>query len=281
MTSNFDEIKEQQRKSWNKFSPGWKKWDSFVMDWLKPIGDKCLEHANLKQGDLILDVATGTGEPGLTAATKIGQGEVIGIDLAEDMIKIAQENTKSRGIDNYRAISVDACNTHFEDSYFDSIVSRHGVMFFPDPVGGLSELVRVLKQGGKIVVSAWAEPQNNPWATTIQEIINEKIDMTPAPKDRPGLFRCAEPGFLTSMLKEAGLGATEQVELRGTKTYPSPQSYWDFMTDVAAPISLALADVDSQTYDEIQEEVCNTVQSRSTNGEFSFDWSAWIGWGTK
>ena len=62
------EVREQQRESWNKFAPGWQKWDSFTMRFLKPLGDAMIESVDFKETDNVLDIATGTGEPGLTIA---------------------------------------------------------------------------------------------------------------------------------------------------------------------------------------------------------------------
>ena len=75
-------IIQQQRELWNTFSPGWEKWDAFVMEWLRPIGEALVQAVKLEEHDVVLDVATGTGEPGLTAATKVKKGKVIGIDVA-------------------------------------------------------------------------------------------------------------------------------------------------------------------------------------------------------
>ena len=56
-------IREQQRESWDKFSPGWKKWDNLFMEFLKPMGDEIIRLLNPKYNDVVLDVASGTGEP--------------------------------------------------------------------------------------------------------------------------------------------------------------------------------------------------------------------------
>ena len=73
MEPKLEEIREQQKATWDKFSPGWKKWDEFTMNFLKPMGDAIITHLQLKNNDSILDVATGTGEPGLTIAAMWAQ----------------------------------------------------------------------------------------------------------------------------------------------------------------------------------------------------------------
>ena len=92
MEQQLEQIRNQQKESWNKFSAGWKKWDNLVMDFLKPMGDEIIRLIDPQKNDIILDVAAGTGEPGLTIASMLNGGKVIITDLAEDMLTIAQEN---------------------------------------------------------------------------------------------------------------------------------------------------------------------------------------------
>src|ERR1700761_7070041 len=92
------QIREQQKNSWNKFSPGWGKWDTFTMKFLKPMGDVIIEKLRIKPDDEVLDIATGTGEPGLTIATMATRGKVTATDLSDGMLKIAAENALARNL---------------------------------------------------------------------------------------------------------------------------------------------------------------------------------------
>jgi len=89
MEKQFEQIREQQKESWNKFSSGWKKWNDLTMDFLKPVGDEIIRSIDPKNGQIILDVAGGTGEPGLTIAGMLNGGKVIITDLSQDMLEIA------------------------------------------------------------------------------------------------------------------------------------------------------------------------------------------------
>ena len=95
MEPQLVEIRDQQKASWNKFSAGWKKWDTLMMDFLKPVGDAIIQSIDLKNSDTVLDIAAGTGEPGLTIASKVTSGKVVITDLSPDMLKIAEENDQS------------------------------------------------------------------------------------------------------------------------------------------------------------------------------------------
>ena len=88
-TTQLDDVRNKQRESWNKFSSGWKKWDQLTMDFLRPVGDAILRSIPFKDNYQVLDIASGTGEPGLTAASIVRNGKVVGTDLSEDMVAIA------------------------------------------------------------------------------------------------------------------------------------------------------------------------------------------------
>ena len=101
MEAQLVQIREQQKEVWNRFSPGWKKWDDLTMNFLKPMGDEIIQLIRPKGVDVVLDVASGTGEPGLTIATKLRGGIVIATDLSEGMLEVARENAARRGIKNF------------------------------------------------------------------------------------------------------------------------------------------------------------------------------------
>ena len=77
MEQQLEQIRQQQKESWNKFSGGWKKWDGLVMDFLKPMGDEIIRLLDPHKNDIILDIASGTGEPGLTIASWLHGGKVM------------------------------------------------------------------------------------------------------------------------------------------------------------------------------------------------------------
>src|ERR1700712_866441 len=100
MDFQSQQIRDQQKDSWNKFSAGWKKWDELTMRFLKPFGDEMINLIKPKDGEVILDIATGTGEPGLSIAAMIPNGKVILTDLADEMLKIAADNAANGGLKN-------------------------------------------------------------------------------------------------------------------------------------------------------------------------------------
>ncbi|HUR67119.1 MAG TPA: class I SAM-dependent methyltransferase, partial [Chitinophagaceae bacterium] len=163
MEKQLEEIRDQQKASWNKFSPGWKKWDELTMDFLKPMGDEIIKSIQPNGKDKVLDIAAGTGEPGLTIAGMLDGGSVMITDLAEDMLVVAKENAAIRGVTNVEFKAADVCELPFPDNSFDAISCRMGFMFFPDMQLAANEMLRVLKPGGRLATSVWDGPEKNIW----------------------------------------------------------------------------------------------------------------------
>lgn len=252
--ASHEEIIFSQKQSWNTFSGGWQKWDPFIQNWLGPVGDAINQKASLKAGDRVLDAATGTGEPGLSAAKIVGAGEVVGTDVAEEMVHFARGNAKKQGIANFSAVVAATSKLSFKDNSFDAAISRFGVIFAPDVLSDIRELMRVVKPGGKISAGVWAEPVKNPWATIIPKMIQEIMHLPPLPAGAPGIFRCAEPNSLPNIMTEAGLRDVGKIEVRGGFVADSPEQYWNFMTEVAAPVAGALSGADDTVRGQIHKK---------------------------
>ncbi len=271
-----EELIQKQRELWNTFSPGWRKWDSFVMRWLQPIGKKLIETVQLREDDIVLDIATGTGEPGLTAATQVKKGKVIGTDVAEAMISLAQENAKKRGISNYHAQVNDASHLPFQDNTFSVILCRFGVMYFADPQADIKEMVRVLKHSGRIACSAWSQPEKNPWATTSGRTVQEILQLSPPEPNAPGIFRHAQPGSLAKLFQGAGLRNIREIEVKGELLFDSAEQYWEYTMDVIAPVAVALSKVDALTREKVKQAMLVKARSFEKKGKIVFPWSSWV-----
>jgi len=281
MEQQLEEIREQQKASWNKFSPGWKKWDDLTMDFLKPMGDEIIRLLKPENNDVILDVAGGTGEPGLTIASMLKDGKVSITDLAENMLEIAHENAKKRGIKNIEIHACDVCELPFDDNTFDAISCRKGFMFFPDMLLAAKEMARVLKPGGRIAASVWNVPEKNFWITAIMGTISRNMELPPLPPGAPGMFRCAEDGFMSDLFSKAGLKNISIYEITGKLNSKTTDVYWEMMTEIGAPIVAALSSADDNMREKIKSEVYQVVSEKYPDGNVIMDSSAIVIYGEK
>ena len=281
MEQQLEQIRDQQKQSWNKFSAGWKKWDELVMDFLKPMGDEIIRLLNPQKTDVILDVASGTGEPGLTIAAKLSGGKVIITDLADHMLEIARENAESRGIYNIETVTCDVCDLPFPDNTFDAISCRFGFMFFPDMLLAANEMVRVLKPGGKIATSVWNIPEKNFWVTAIMGTINKNIELPPPPPGSPGMFRCAKDGLISDIFSQVGLKNISQTEIFGKLNCKTSDAYWGMQTEVGAPIVAALSKASDDMKEKIKIETYAALSQKYPDGNIIIDSSALVIYGEK
>lgn len=281
MNQQLIQIRDQQRHTWDRFSAGWKQWDKFVVNWMAPIGEQLIQSANLRDTSQVLDVAAGTGEPGLSAAKLVPKGKVTITDLSERMLEVASENAAHLGLANVVTRQCDASELPFADESFDAVMCRFGFMYFPDINLALREMVRVSRAGAHICSAVWGAPEKNSWATTIMGAIAANVEVPPAPRDAPELFRCAAPGLMIDAYREAGLEKVTETEVAGVLLFESPEQYWNFITSVSAPVVAGLAEADEPTREKIRRTVCELAQQTADNGQARLDWSALVVSGEK
>ena len=130
-----------------------------------------IDRLEIAQQQQHLDIAAGTGEPGLSVATCAPKGHVVLTDLSVEMLDIAARRAIAQGILNFETRVCSADNLPFDDATFDSVSVRFGYMFFPAVAAATAEFVRVLKPGGRVCASVWVKPESNPWTTIAMDAI--------------------------------------------------------------------------------------------------------------
>ena len=269
MEPDLEKIREVQRDAWNKSSVGWKKWDDMTMNFMKPTGDEIIRALQLKETDTVLDVATGTGEPGLTMATMLAHGKVIATDLAEQMLAIAAENAANRNIKNFETRCCDVSAFPFADNTFDAISCRFGFNLFPDMQLALNEMVRVLKPGGRIAAGVWGAAEKNTWIATSMSTMITMLQLKPPAPGAPGIFRCAEQGLMAGLFAKAGLKNITQKEVAGKLKCDTIDLYWRFITETSSPVAFSKAD--DPLKEKIKEEILGKVKQKYPEGNIAFD----------
>jgi ubiquinone/menaquinone biosynthesis C-methylase UbiE len=279
MEPDLEKLREVQKEAWNKSSAGWKKWDDINMKFLKPMSDEIIRKLNLKDDGIVLDVATGTGEPGLTIAALVKNGKVIGTDLSEKMLAVAEENARKRYIKNFETICCDVAALPFENDTFTAITCRLGFNLFPDMNLALSEMIRVLKPGCRIVASVWNVPEKNPWVSTSMQTMITMLQLAPPQPGAPGIYRCSQPGLMADLFANAGLKNIQQNEIEGKLEFDDSTTYWNFITEVASPVAFFKADPALQQ--QIKQAVLDKVSQKNNNGGIALESNAIVIWGEK
>ena len=269
MEQHLEKIRDVQKEAWNKSSAGWKKYDEMMMKFLEPMNVEMIRMLNIKEDDHILDVATGTGEPALTIATLVKNGKVVGTDLSESMLLVADEKAAERNITNFETVCCDVSELKFDDNSFDIITCRLGFMFFPDIQMALYEMLRVLKPGGQIVVSVWGNPDKNFWIRASMETMISRLSLPSPPAGAPGLFRCSGKGSMQDHLKQAGFINIKENNISGKLNCENIENYWNFISEVASP--LAFSKADDATRHLIKDEVLSKVLNKCTDNKIELE----------
>ncbi len=262
-------IRDQQRATWDQFSKGWRDWDSTFISMLAPIGSEMIAALEPAPGSSHLEVAAGTGEPGLTIARLMGTGRVVLTDLSAKMLDVATDRAAAQGIDWVETVVAGVDDLPFEAESFDTISVRFGYMFFPDIPAAISRLASLLRPGGRLSGSVWVAPQDNPWASVPMTSAAAHVDLPTPPPDAPGLWRCAAPGSVSSLYSAAGLVDVREVDVFGALELPSVEEYWAFINEVTAPVVAALTGASDEIRRAVHDEVITQVAPYVTGGKVS------------
>jgi SAM-dependent methyltransferase len=262
-----DEVRDVQRETWAGLSAGWEKWDSVIMDQLGPVGAAIIERLGIAEDHQHLDIAAGTGEPGLSIARLSPKGRVVLTDLVAEMLHIAARRARAQGIANIETKVCSADDLPFDDATFDSVSVRFGYMFFPDVAKATAEFARVLKPGGRLCSSVWVKPEENPWTTIAMQAIATEAVIAPPDPDRPNMFRCAAPGYVSALYEAAGLRDVAEWDVDVELVTRSPAQYWEMISEHVSLAVAALQQVDEPARKRIRATAIAKVSAFEKDGK--------------
>src|ERR1700675_2150073 len=212
------------------------KWKAKSAAMGKAVTDALVEYAQPRAGMSIFDLASGTGEPAISLAMRIGkEGKVTALDLSADLLEIAKGRAQERGLRNFVAQQGDAHSLPFADNSFDLATSRFGIMFFRDPSLALRELLRVLKPGARACFLAWGPFEQPYWSSTMGVVVKHVGGPATLPGG-PDPFRFAQPGSLSAVLRDAAFEEIHEETKIVPWTWPGTiEQFWEYARAVATP----------------------------------------------
>ncbi|MBD8057799.1 class I SAM-dependent methyltransferase [Cellulomonas sp. JH27-2] len=257
--ASADEIRDAQRAAWGERAAAWEKWSDVITGQLAPVGAAMIDALDLATRQH-LDVASGTGEPGLTIAAQIPAAHVVLTDLSAPMLAVAARRAAAAGITNVTTVVASADDLPFADETFDGVSVRLGLMFFPDLTAATAELVRVLRPGGRLCAAVWVEPDRNPWVSIPAGAVAAEIPPPPVDPDGLSMFRCSAPGFVRDLFEGAGLVDVAERDVDVELVTASPDEFWETISEHVAPVVHAVAAADDATRERIRASVIDAVQ---------------------
>lgn len=164
------------------------------------LTDRLLGRASSGSPRSILDVGCGAGELSLAFARGHPPSHVVGVDVSQSLIEIAHDRGES--LPNVSFELADAAEWEKDRFTPDLVMSRHGVMFFPDPVAAFAHIAQISAGGARLVFSCFRERAANPWASDIAALVGKPAE--PEPPFAPGPFAFADSVRVESILADAG-----------------------------------------------------------------------------
>ena len=219
-SSTFDPVafKSTTRAQWQDAADAWHRWGPLIGSWLGAATDAMLELAGIDEGSRVLDVAAGAGEQSLTIARRVGpEGHVLVTDIAPNLLARAAADAEAAGLAQVETKEIDGESLdQLAEGSFDAVVSRVGLIYFPDQQRALRGMRHALRPGGRVSAVVYSTPDRNEFFSIPVRIIRERAQLPPPLPGQPGPFSLGGPGVLEAAFTQAGF---TDVEIR---TVPSP-----------------------------------------------------------
>lgn len=206
-TPQFDPVKykETTREQWQSAAEAWHRWGPTLNQWLGESTDSMFKMAGIGPGQRILDVAAGAGEQTILAAKRTGPtGSILATDISSNILDFAQKAAQKAGLTNVETRVLDGENLALPANSFDAVISRVGLIYFPDQHKALSGMKQVLKPGGRVAAITYSVPENNKFFSIPVSIIRRRAQLPPPLPGQPGPFSLGGPGVLGAAYQKAG-----------------------------------------------------------------------------
>lgn len=233
-----------RREEWDQSAAGWEAWFDTIERASKPVSDRLVNMAGVARGNRILDVATGTGEPAITAARLVApDGHVIATDISPSMIEGARRRASALNVAHvtFHVMAVEEIDFRWED--FDAVLCRWGLMFVPNLDDALHRIREVVRPGGRFAASAWAEPSAVPFLNIEHQALAQYFEKDHFAHgfERLNAFRLSAPGLLESVFSSAGFEEVRCERVAVNYEFASAAEYVRFRQDVSST-AVALAE---------------------------------------
>jgi len=225
----------------------------------------------------ILDIACGPGTMSLEIKDKVKSIEAI--DFSEEMLLQFDKTIAKKSIKNINTQKMDGQNLSFEDNYFDYAFSMFGLMFFPDRIKGFKEIFRVLKPGGKAIVSSWAPVSQSPLMSLM---FNSMIAAYPErKKPQDNMLNLENPKLFEEEMKAAGFHSIKIHKFTGLWTIENIEEFFYGMIEGSAPIVMMRQNMSNEEWVDKSQKMIKSIRQKLPKLPTTLGSKAYIGIGVK
>jgi ubiquinone/menaquinone biosynthesis C-methylase UbiE len=235
------------------------------------VTEALVQYSRPLPGMRVLDLASGTGEPGISLAQRVGpQGSVTAVDQSLELLDIAGQRARNKGLLNFTTKQADAHELPFADQIFDLSSCRFGVMFFNDVERALAELRRVLRPEARACFAVWGPIEQPFWQTTMK-IVHRHVGGDMLQTEGANPFRFSDAGSLLTALSAAGFHEAEESAQNLPWTWPgSAEEVFEYACAVAAPFRPMLERVSAEEWPAIRAEAKAAMERHRVGDEIRF-----------
>lgn len=262
-TPTFDpeKYKDTTTQQWQAAAEAWHRWGPTLAAWLGASTETMLDMAGVRAGSRVLDVAAGAGEQSIVTARRVGpDGHVLATDISSNILDFAATEAANAGLKNVGIRVMDGENLDELDAdSFDAVISRVGLIYFPDQQKALTGMRRVLKPGGRIGAIVYSTPDKNEFFSIPITIIRRRAELPPPLPGQPGPFSLGAPGVLEEVFKTAGFRDVETRVVQAPVRMSSAAECVRFERESFGALHQMMAGLSEaereETWQEIEEEL--------------------------
>lgn len=281
----FDPIKYKQTTldQWNNAAEAWHRWGTLLSRWLGPATETMLDMAGVTHGSRVLDVAAGAGEQTLTAARRVGPaGHVLATDISPVILEYAERSSHLAGLDNVSTHAIDGeCLDELHADPFDAVISRVGLIYFPDQQKALRGMRTNLRHGGKVAAMVYSKAECNGFFSVPVSIIRRRAQLPPPLAGQPGPFSLGQPEVLEEALANAGFRDIHIEKVGAPVRVATAAECLQFEQESFGALHQMLGSLSDTEKDEAWTEIEQALQQFETGHQFEGPCEMLIAVGTK
>jgi len=197
--------KRGTRQQWQNAASAWHRWGPQLETWLGPATELMLDLAQIGPGSHVLDVAAGAGGQTLAAGRRVGpHGAVLATDISPAILEFAAGEARRAGLANVATREMDGEHIEVQPDSFDAVISRVGLIYFPNQQAALKGMRNALRDGGRVAAIVYSTPDRNRFFSIPVSIIRRRANLPPPLPGQPGPFSLGAAGVLQQAYEQAG-----------------------------------------------------------------------------